>query len=51
MIIGIVGSRRRNTKEDYQKVEEAFLKIIKMVMQSALVDVLKVEINSQSRLR
>jgi len=29
MIIGIVGSRRRNTKEDYQKVEEAFLKIYK----------------------
>lgn len=29
MIIGIVGSRRRNTEEDYQKVEEAFLKIYK----------------------
>ena len=29
MIIGIIGSRRRNTKEDYQKVEESFLKIYK----------------------
>jgi len=27
MIIGIVGSRRRNSKEDYKKVEEAFLKV------------------------
>jgi len=27
MVIGIVGSRRRNTEEDYKKVEDTFLSI------------------------
>jgi len=51
MIIGIVGSRRRNIKEDYQKVEEAFLKVYQPGDAICSGGCSKGEINSLSRLQ